>query len=315
MSDDKKGKKPSAISIMAKTLLNPPPPPGGYGSKKRPAESSGNSEAAKKVDDKSTPEKVETNDLTLLESDKEDEKEDEVELGPLSAETEQEIANSQEILYPNYAGALKKKKIDQDLLLYVQRGREKRLPLPKKIWEMFSDALMQHLVSMDPDDVTKINIDWNDHHLGRGIICCLDSKTTAWVKAFADSFNYEGETLRAWSRMEFGKRTIFAGFLHSKSWCNKNGPSAMNWIFKINKLEGNYNILAYSHKTKGVYVRFETDDEGLIKGIEAKNLSLCAGICRLVLKRKDLQQLPIIYEKSGVLAEGMDTSENSNQTA
>ena len=218
------------------------------------------------------------------------------ELPPLTKEQEEALAaqNSQgadgnAAAKESYAAAAKKEKIDQDLILYVQRGKEKREPLPNSIWEVFIKQIMKTLMSMDVAVIQNVNIGWMDHKLGRGIICCLDSQTTAWVKAQAESFNHEGFTIRAWSRNEFGKRIIFQGFLHNKVfWWEKEGPSALAWILKINQIKdaGRFSVITYSKRPNGVWLRFESDPP-LKEAIEAKKCKLSAGVCRLDLELKD----------------------------
>ena len=231
------------------------------------------------------------------------------ELGPLTEEQERELAekNRQEDSDDDeeevgagpgpstkegkgsktYSKAAKKPKLDQDLILYIQLGREKRDILPKAVWEAFADGLTKALLSMDPKLVATLNIEWMDYHLGRGIIACSDLKTTAWLKGLAEAFNHEGSTVRAWSRNEFGIRTIFQGFLHYKRWWTMTGPQALKWILEINELDklGKFSVLTYSKKPKGVWIRFEAE-EAIIAGIDAKNRKLKAGWCNLHLEKK-----------------------------
>ena len=206
----------------------------------------------------------------------------------------------------SYVKAVKKQKLDQDLILYVQLGREKREILPKAIWENFAEGLTKALLNMDVKDVASIGIEWMDYHLGRGIIACSDVKTSAWLKNLAQAFNHEGSTVRAWSRNEFGVRTVYSGFLHDKRWWNLRGPSALKWIMEINSLDqlGKFQVLTYTKKPNGVWIRFEGEDS-LIAGIDAKNLTLKAGWCTLYLEKK--------VNNLSITDEGLDKNKKTEQ--
>ena len=286
---------------------------GGKKSKKRPIDEEENQDInpfSKKVDDKTTPKKttiaspVKTEEEEVSEAEKMAALESRGELPPLTEDQLQELANQNgqsnqdntgataaaaEEPKGSYVEAAKKKKLDQDLILYIQKGQERREPLPSKIWEIFAKGLMTKIMGMDPELACEIDIEWMDHKLGRGIIACNDSKTTDWVKTLSESFSYEGFTLRAWSRNEFGKRIICQGFLHNKTvWMEKSGPSALAWILKNNKIKdtGRYSVITYAPRKFGVWLRFECD-QPLMEAIEAKNCSLKAGCCRLVLEKKE----------------------------
>ena len=97
-------------------------------------------------------------------------------------------------------------------MLYVQKGTEKREVISKTLFNAFCDNFSDKLFS-DEKMFLSINIDWTDHHLGRGLIACLDNDTAAWVKAQAEAFSFEGQTIREWARDEFGSRVVYQGFL------------------------------------------------------------------------------------------------------
>ena len=205
---DTENNKPSFV----KRLLSPSPTAGGSKppAKKANLEVEGGATALKTEDD------------------------DEVLSGNLSIEVVESVAANHDT--NNYAGAADKPKVDMKNLVYVQRGRERRLPIPKGLFMAFMTRLHYNMWNLENEEFKKINIDWSDHHLGRGLIACMDVDSTAYVKRQADTFVKEGETVRAWLKHEFGKQTTYQGFLHSEIWGNYRGPAAVAWILKKNNL-------------------------------------------------------------------------------
>ena len=215
----------------------------------------------------------------------EEEEQMENETGNLSIEVVQEIASNHQST--TYAGAAAKPAVDMKHLVYIQKGRERREPIAKGLFLAFMSKLQTNMWDLPKLEFEKINIDWSDHHLGRGIVACLDEETTAFVKKEADIFQKEDETVRAWLRHEFGKQTTYQGFLHSEVWGNIRGPAAIAWILKKNGLNesGKFQVISYQKHKNGVFVRFEVDDE-LAAAIDNRGHSLRAGICRVILKKK-----------------------------
>ena len=258
-----------------------PAMPGGG---KRDRERSASDPSLKKVDNKETPPKPTTS-ITLTEEEKnllevEDENQivenlDEETLLNLSASNKEQ---------GTYSSAAKKPKVDQDLMLYVQKGTEKREVISKTLFNAFCDNFSDKLFS-DEKMFLSVNIDWTDHHLGRGLIACLDKDTAAWVKAQAEAFSFEGQTIRAWSRYEFGSRIVYQGFLHSSYWWGKNGPSELAKILRLNKISGgNFQLISFQKRQKGVFIRWEADD-ALAQQLD-QHKSLNCGRCRLLLEKK-----------------------------
>ena len=191
-----------------------------------------------------------------------------------------------------YAGATKKPaKIDQNLVLYIQRGRERRLPIKRTISEAFCEEVTAKAFDLEEDQFNKVQIAWTDHHLGRGIVICLDQYTTAWVKTQAEAFSYEGSKIRAWSQDEFGTRIVYQGFLHSSYWWKQNGPASLAKILKKNKITaGEFQLLSYQKRKKGVFIRWEADT-ALSASLDGHTFLNC-GNCRLILQKKVIKSAP-----------------------
>ena len=208
----------------------------------------------------------------------------EVMSGNLSVEVVEKIASKH--VKNTYAGATSKPKVDMKNLVYVQKGRERRAPI-KGLFMAFMSRMHYNMWNLPAAEFEKINIDWTDHHLGRGLVACMDLESTAYVKKEADTFQKEGETVRAWLKHEFGIQTTYQGFLHSEIWGTYKGPAAITWILKKNGLieNGKFQVLCYQKHKNGVFCRFECDDE-LAAAIDSHGHTLRAGICRVILKKK-----------------------------
>ena len=205
--------------------------------------------------------------------------------GNLSIEVVENVASQH--ANSTYAGAASKPKVDMKNLVYVQKGRERREPIPKGLFLAFMTRLHYNMWNLPAEEFDKINIDWSDHHLGRGLVACMDEESTAYVKAQADTFQHEGDFVRAWLRHEFGIQTTYQGFLHNEIWGNYRGPAAVSWILKKNCLgeNGKFQVICYQMHKSGVFVRFEADAE-LSNAIDNHGHVLRAGICRVILKKK-----------------------------
>ena len=142
------------------------------------------------------------------------EENEEVLSGNLSIEEVENVASQH--ADNTYAGAASKPKVDLKNLVYVQKGRERREPIPKGLFLAFMTRLHYNMWNLPAEEFNKINIDWSDHHLGRGLVACMDEESTAYVKAQADTFQHEGDFVRAWLRHEFGIQTTYQGFLHNE---------------------------------------------------------------------------------------------------
>ena len=189
-----------------------------------------------------------------------------------------------------YADAAKKPakpQVDLNNLVYIQKGQQRREPIGQPLFLAFMEYLDNQVWSLNPETFKSIRIDWSDHHLGRGLVACLDAATAAFVKLKAESFIHEGITVRGWSRDEFGTQIVFQGFLHSPVWKKKKASATIAKILKMNGLlnSGKFQVITYQKHLKGVFVRFEVC-EGLESAILQHGLSLNCGICRLVLEKR-----------------------------
>ena len=186
-----------------------------------------------------------------------------------------------------YADAVSKKKIVYKYLTYVQKGRERRDPITKALFLTFMSSLQSGIWKMPKPEFDRINIDWSDHHLGRGLIACTDEFTSRFIKERAEAFIFEGQTVRAWLKDEFGITNIYQTFLHNEVWFDIRGAQALGWILEKNGLlgKGQFQVICYKRQRNGVFCRFEASDD-LAMAIDAHGHSLRAGICRVVLKKK-----------------------------
>ena len=229
-------------------------------------------------------------------------------LGNLSKERLATIASEHAEKEGTYAGAASKPEVDIKNLVYIQKGHERRETITKPLFLAFMAKLNETIWNLPENEFEKINIAWSDHDLGRGLIAAMDNETTAFVKKAAETFNHEGQTVRGWTRDEFGIQIIYQGFLHTTLWHNYRGPRAVNMILKKNNLldAGKYQVIAFEKHRKGVFLRFETETK-LSKAIDEHGLSLRAGICRLVLKKK-VTTPKVVEEKCDELASGEASS-------
>ena len=243
-----------------------------------------------------------------------EENEDSSQLGNLSKDQISQIASGH-AGNGTYAGAASKPEVDIKHLVYIQKGQEKRETIAKPLFLAFMSKLNEDIWGLPEDQFEKINIDWSDHDLGRGLIASLDPETTAFIKKAAETFNYEGQTLRGWTRDEFGTQTVYQGFLHNIIWQDYKAPRAISMILKKNGLleSGKFQDIAYQKHRKGVFTRFECDS-ALSAAIDSHGLSLRAGICRLVLAKKVI--IPkVVSENSAEGAAAADaTAASSNET-
>ena len=186
-----------------------------------------------------------------------------------------------------YADAVSKKKIVYKYLTYVQKGHKRRDPITKALFLTFMSSLQSGIWKMPKPEFDRINIDWSDHHLGRGLIACTDEFTSRFIKERAEAFIFEGQTVRAWLKDEFGKTNIYQTFLHNEVWFHIRGAQALGWILEKNGLlgKGQFQVICYKRQKNGVFCRFEASDD-LAMAIDAHGHSLRAGICRVVLKKK-----------------------------
>ena len=100
----------------------------------------------------------------------------------------------------SYASAAAKPKKEYPYLLFVQRGKDRRLGIRKAHFAAFEDHIWKMRVALPPEENQKILIEWVSWTGGCGLIAADDAHSAAWVKAQAATFIYESETCRAWSR-------------------------------------------------------------------------------------------------------------------
>lgn len=213
-----------------------------------------------------------------------------------------------------YAAAANKPAINDKWLVYLQKGRERREPIAKPLFLTFMSSLQNKLWKLPKDEFDKINLDWSDHHLGRGLIACLDENSAAFVKAEAEAFNYEGQTVRAWLKDEFGIITTYQAFLHNEVWGDIRGPQAIGWILEKNGLldKGKFQVISYQRHKKGVFCRFEASNS-LEKAIDEHGHTLRAGICRVVLKKKKVTSHNVVIDAKAVVKNASAEVDNDSK--
>ena len=214
-----------------------------------------------------------------------------------------------------YAAAANKPAINDKWLIYLQNGKEKREPIAKPLFLTFMSNLQSRMWKLPKEEFDKINLDWSDHHLGRGLIACMDENSATFVKAEAEAFNFEGQTVRAWLKDEFGTLTTYQAFLHNEVWGDIRGPQAIGWILEKNGLleKGKFQVICYQRHKKGVFARFEASD-GLEKAIDEHGHSLRAGICRVVLKKKVTSHNVVIDAKAVGQNQNAEVVDETNAT-
>ena len=133
-------------------------------------------------------------------------------LGNLSKERLAEIASGKTENDGTYASAASKPEVDIKNLVYIQKGHERREPITMPLFLAFMVKLNETIWALPEDEFEKVNIAWSDHALGRGLIASMDPETTVFVKKAAETFNHEGQTVRGWTRDQFGIQKYIKDF-------------------------------------------------------------------------------------------------------
>ena len=214
-----------------------------------------------------------------------------------------------------YAAAAKKPAINYKWLIYLQKGKERREPIAKPLFLTFMSNLQSRMWKLPKVEFDMINLDWSDFHLGRGLIACMDENSATFVKAEAEAFNFEGQTVRAWLKDEFGTLTTYQAFLHNEVWGDIRGPQAIGWILEKNSLldKGKFQVISYQRRKKGVFCRFEASDS-LEKAIDEHGHTLRAGICRVVLKKKKVTSHKVVIDAKAVVQNAIAEVANDSNT-
>ena len=101
----------------------------------------------------------------------------------------------------SYAAAAAKPKKEYPYLLFIQRGKDRRLGIRKAHFAAFEDYIWKMRVVMPAEENEKILIEWVSWTGGCGLVAADNAHSAAWVKTQAASFVHETESCRAWSRL------------------------------------------------------------------------------------------------------------------
>ena len=270
----------------------------------------------KRVDNKTTPDKSKMAAAAAASGLSEEE---------LSGLTDDEISRMTEDIHlegaaTTYAAVTKKKQIiDPNLVVYFHRTHQKREPCQKADFDKFMDRVLE-VIGYDKKIMELANLDWSGYGFGRGVIATCDQPTIGFLKDEAKKFtvtNINGvkTEFRVWTKREFGHRDIFQGFLHGKTYGDKNGIEILRWIFQINGLQAfkPMLILYQRHRqAKGVFLKFEASETELKDALLAKNLVLKAGICKLRLSYKHVEGEPESAEEQPMEQQQESSSTSAN---
>ncbi len=185
--------------------------------------------------------------------------------------------------------AKKMKKKKQEILhVHVHLGRDNRLSIRKPVFEAFMDQLFRRLSKPDEFDKDQITIEFSEHANGKGIIGCSNQTTVDWIKIQAMAFKHDGQSIRAWTKDEFGRQVVYKCFFNGYRWRKETGQSALSGALKFDgwNKQGSFQVINWINvpKQNGMNLRFEADEE-LQTFLEEKGLRIRAKICVLNLKR------------------------------
>ena len=113
---------------------------------------------------------------------------------------------------PSYAEKAGKPRQREDFLLYVQSGKDKRLPINKLDWDRAIQAITVKVAEHWMAGGSAVFIKWNGYTAERGLIACADEYTSSWVRETVASIRIGDKTFRAWRRNEYGDRKVLVAF-------------------------------------------------------------------------------------------------------
>ena len=109
---------------------------------------------------------------------------------------------------------------------------------------------------------------------------CLDQNTADFVKKIASQFKIGEKKFRGYSSSEFGDISFkFSGNLPGKE---KDPNETLNWIFKLNNIDGKFKIIERTQTSNGFQVIFETNKK-TAAFIKERGCILRAGIKKIKL--------------------------------
>ena len=190
-----------------------------------------------------------------------------------------------------YAAA-KKKKLSYPYAVYIHRGTKDRQQLPRPIFNAFEKFLWQTREAIDAEENEKIQIEWLCLLKGIGIVICLDSFTSAYVKKLAATFSFppEGQTIRGWSKWERSSAILFKFYVHSVYIKSLKPEKAIDKILKMNKLEGDFVVNRWDKKSQnGVFCEMEPKGKLLLALANWKRLR--APSCTIILEKRIRKQM------------------------
>ena len=160
------------------------------------------------------------------------------------------------------AVAAKQPRKEYPFLVYLQSTKVRRERITFKEYESFTEFFEEQFKLLPLEERSKVDIDWSDYHMGRGLFACCDEPTANFVQELADAFTFGEKVFKGWLKSEFGDRYTYYMWLPGVSWCNKSPGQAMALIFRTtNVVLGDWKVTKYekNRQKKGAFCIFEAD--------------------------------------------------------
>ena len=162
-----------------------------------------------------------------------------------------------------FADAVETKRKDYPYLVYLQSTKTRRERITFKEFEKFMAFYGQEYKKLPFEERRKVNLDWHDYHMGRGLLAADDEPTAMFLKALIDAFTLDGKVFKGWLKTEFGDRHTYKMWLGGVAWTNQSPSDAMVMIFRTtNALIGEWKITKYEKvPKKGAFAIIEADSK------------------------------------------------------
>ena len=159
------------------------------------------------------------------------------------------------------AVASKQPRKDYPYLVYLQASKTRREKISFKEFETFMEFYEKYYILLPMEERSKVNLDWSDYHMGRGLLAACDQPTAQFIKELADHFTIGERVFKGWLKTEFGDRYTYQMWLPGPTWCKKSPSQAMTFIFRqVNVVFGEWKVTKYQKTPrKGAYIIFEAD--------------------------------------------------------
>lgn len=163
----------------------------------------------------------------------------------------------------SFTDAIKSKppRKDYPFLIYLQSTKTRRERITFKDFELFMDFFGKQYITLPMEERSKVNLDWHDYHMGRGLLAASDQPTAEFIKDLAEHFTVGEKVFKGWLKTEFGDRFTYKMWLPGSIWCKKSLAWTMTFIFRtVNVVLGDWKVTKFEKTPKrGVFVIFEAD--------------------------------------------------------